>query len=124
MKTINTQRAPQAIGPYGQAILVDNNTLYCSGQIGINPQTGEMQQGIEAQIKQTMENIREVLQAANCTFENVSKTTIFITDMKNFMKVNEVYGSFFSDHKPARSTVGVASLPKGALVEIEVIAVK
>jgi len=123
MKTIHTKHAPQAVGPYTQAI-ESNDFIFCSGQIGLDPITGTLREGIEEQTKQVMQNIQQVLKAANCTFDSVIKTTIFLTDINDFTKVNDVYGSFFSEHKPARSTVAVTALPKGALVEIEVIAVK
>ncbi len=122
MQQIQTKKAPQAIGPYSQAIMLENGTIYCSGQIGLNPQTGELASGIEAQTKQIMQNIQALLEELGYSLENICKTTIFLTDMNDFTKVNEIYGSFFSTHKPARSTVGVAQLPKHALVEIEVIA--
>ena len=121
MKIYSTDKAPAAIGPYSQAI-ESNGFLFCSGQLGMNPETGEMKQGVEAQIDQILNNIHAVLAAAGLSKENVVKSTIFITDINDFPTVNERYAAFFGDHKPARSTVGVAGLPKGAVVEIEVIA--
>jgi 2-iminobutanoate/2-iminopropanoate deaminase len=123
MKILHTDQAPAAIGPYSQAIDT-GSIIFCSGQIGLDPQTGEMKVGLEAQITQICANIDAVLAAAGLTKQNIAKTTIFIIDMNDFPKVNEIYGTYVGDHKPARSTVGVASLPKGAVVEIEVVAVR
>ena len=124
-KIITTQKAPQPIGPYNQAVL-SGNTLYTSGQIAINPETGDLVlDSIEAETKQVMENMKEVLTAAGMTFENVVKTSIFISDMHNFAKINEVYGQYFNeDTAPARETVEVANLPKFVNVEISMIAIK
>ncbi|MGB0811288.1 MAG: RidA family protein [Flavobacteriaceae bacterium] len=126
MKTvIQTPKAPAPIGPYNQAILVDN-TLYVSGQIALDPITMELvNQNIETETTQVMKNLSEVLKAAGMDFANVVKTTIFLHDMVDFADVNEVYGSYF-DHKvaPARETVQVAALPKNVRVEISVIAIR
>lgn len=124
-KIITTQNAPAPIGPYNQAIL-SGNTLYTSGQIAIDPRTGELvQDSIEAETKQVMENMKAVLAAAEMTFENVVKTSIFIADMHNFSRINAVYGSYFDEATaPARETVEVANLPKFVNVEISMIAVK
>lgn len=124
-KIITTKKAPAPIGPYNQAVL-SGNTLYTSGQIAINPETGELVlDSIEAETKQVMQNMKEVLAAANMTFENVIKTSIFISDMHNFSKINAVYGEYFDDATaPARETVEVANLPKFVNVEISMIAVK
>jgi 2-iminobutanoate/2-iminopropanoate deaminase len=124
-KIINTSNAPAPIGPYNQAVLV-GNTLYTSGQIAISPKTGELVlDTITDETKQVMENLKAVLKEANMTFENVFKTTIFISDMHNFSAINEVYGTYFnSDTAPARETVEVANLPKFVNVEISVIAIK
>ena len=126
MKTvIQTPKAPAPIGPYNQAILVDN-TLYVSGQIALDPIKMELvNQNIETETTQVMKNLSEVLKAAEMDFANVVKTTIFLYDMRDFADVNEVYGSFF-DHKiaPARETVQVAALPKNVRVEISVIAIR
>ena len=124
-KIINTKNAPAPIGPYNQATLV-GNTLYTSGQIAINPETGElMLDSIKAETEQVMQNLKAVLAAADMTFDNVFKTTIFISDMHNFSEINEVYGSYFdADTAPARETVEVANLPKFVNVEILVIAAK
>ena len=124
-KIITTSKAPAPIGPYNQAVL-SGNTLYTSGQIAINPETGELVlDSIEAETKQVMQNMKEVLAAANMTFENVIKTSIFISDMHNFSKINAVYGEYFDDATaPARETVEVANLPKFVNVEISMIAIK
>ena len=120
---IFTEKAPSPIGPYSQATMV-GNVLYTSGQIAINPKNGELvTDSIEQETKQVMENLKAVLAAANMTFENVFKTTIFISDMHNFSKINAVYGAYFSaETAPARETVEVANLPKFVNVEISVIA--
>lgn len=124
-KIIITSDAPAPIGPYNQAVLV-GNTLYTSGQIALNPATMELVlDDIETETKQVMENMKAVLAAAEMTFENVVKTTIFIMDMNDFAKINSVYGSYFDEATaPARETVQVAGLPKGVNVEISMIAVK
>lgn len=119
---IQTPNAPEPIGPYSQAVKV-GNTLYCSGQIPVNPATGEIPADIEAQTQQVMVNLKAVIEAAGGSFENLAKTTIFLTDLDNFGVVNGIYGRFFDENDaPARSTVQVAALPKGVLVEIDAIA--
>ncbi|WCO02756.1 RidA family protein [Psychroserpens ponticola] len=126
MKTIiNTTKAPAPIGPYNQAIL-SGNTLYTSGQIALDADTGELVMGsIQDETKQVMENLKAVLEAAEMTFNNVIKTSIFISDMHNFSQINEVYAQYFNvDTAPARETVEVANLPKFVNVEISMIAVK
>lgn len=124
-QVINTPNAPAPIGPYNQAIL-SGNTLYLSGQIALNIETGLLVlDDVKSETKQVMENLKAVLNAAGMTFENVVKTTIFISDMNNFTLINEVYGSYFNDATaPARETVQVARLPKDVNVEISMIAVK
>ncbi|KAA1246902.1 RidA family protein [Aquimarina sp. RZ0] len=124
-KIITTSKAPAPIGPYNQAILT-GNTLYTSGQIAINPSTGELVlDDIKTESEQVMQNLKAILDEVDMTFENVIKTTIFLSDMNNFSLVNEVYGSYFNeDTAPARETVAVAALPKFVNVEISVIAVK
>ncbi|WP_299096886.1 RidA family protein [Winogradskyella sp.] len=124
-KIINTPNAPAPIGPYNQAVLV-GNTLYTSGQIALDPKTMELiTDSIETETKQVMENMKAVLAAANMTFEDVIKTSIFISDMHNFAKINAVYGTYFNeDTAPARETVEVANLPKFVNVEISMIAMK
>ena len=121
MKKIATNKAPSAIGPYSQAV-VFNGILYTSGQIGINPQTGNIDgKDITEQTEQVMQNLKAVLEEAGTSFENVIKTTCFIAEIADFSAFNEVYGKYFTS-KPARSCVAVKDLPKGALVEVEVIA--
>lgn len=124
-KIIYTEKAPAPIGPYSQAVLA-GNMLYTSGQIALNPQTMELVLGsIETETKQVMENLKAVLEAAGMTFENVIKTTIFLIDMEDFAKVNNVYGSYFDETTaPARETVEVAGLPKDVNIEISMIATK
>ncbi|EKE70987.1 RidA family protein [Gallaecimonas xiamenensis] len=118
---INTQDAPAAIGPYVQARQV-GPFLYTSGQIPLDPKTGEMVQGIEAQTEQALSNLLAILKAAGFDKHHVVKTTVFIKDMNQFAAINGVYERFFDDHKPARSCVEVARLPKDALVEVEAVA--
>ncbi len=124
-KIITTTKAPAPIGPYNQAIL-SGNTLYTSGQIAINPKTGELVlDNIKTETEQVMQNLKAILDEVGMTFEHVIKTTIFLNDMNNFAQVNEVYGSYFNeDTAPARETVAVAALPKFVNVEISVIAIK
>ncbi|PQB07060.1 reactive intermediate/imine deaminase [Polaribacter filamentus] len=124
-KIITTTKAPAPIGPYNQAIL-SGNTLYTSGQIAINPETGALVlDTIQAETTQVMNNMKEVLAAADMTFENVVKASIFISDMNQFADINKVYGSYFNEETaPARETVEVANLPKFVNVEISMIAVK
>lgn len=122
-KIIHTPHAPAPIGPYSQAVLV-NNILYTSGQIALNPETMELVlDDIKTETKQVMENLKAVLKAADLTFENVFKATIFISDMHNFSKINEVYATYFNEETaPARETVEVANLPKFVNVEISMMA--
>lgn len=123
-KIIFTENAPAPIGPYNQAIL-KGNTLYTSGQIAINPKTGELvTTTIEAETEQVMQNLKAVLEAADMTFENVVKTTIFIMNMNDFGTINTIYGSYFNEKTaPARETVQVSGLPKNVNVEISMIAI-
>jgi 2-iminobutanoate/2-iminopropanoate deaminase len=122
-KIISTTEAPAAVGPYSQAIRA-GNLIFCSGQIPLDPKSGKIVEGdITAQARRVMENITAVLRAEGLTFENIVKTTIFLTDLGDFQSVNELYGSYFKSDPPARSTVQVSALPKGANVEIEVIAI-
>lgn len=122
MKRIQTDKAPKAVGPYSQAV-EHNGMIYCSGQVGIDPATGQLVEGIENQVKQVMSNLEQVLMVAGSSLNNIVKTTIFLADMNDYVQVNELYGSYFKETKPARSTVQVAKLPKDALIEIECIAV-
>jgi len=123
IKIIETDNSPKAIGPYSQAVSFDN-FIFCSGQIGINPQTGLLVDGIKNQTIQVLKNIKNILDSCGSSMNKVVKTTIFLTDINNFSEVNEIYETFFTSTKPARSTVCVASLPKNALIEIEAIAIK
>ena len=121
LQIIRTAAAPAAIGPYSQAIQT-GNLLLSSGQLGLDPVTGSLPEGVEAQAEQALKNIGAILSEAGYTKEDVVKTTVFIRNMGDFGKVNTIYAAFFGDHKPARSCVEVSALPKGGLVEIEVIA--
>ena len=122
-KIILTNEDPAAIGPYSQAVR-SGTFLFCSGQIPLDPKSGQIVPGdIDAQTRRVLNNIAAVLRAESATFEDVVKTTIFLTDLGDFQTVNEIYGSYFKNQPPARSTVQVAALPKGARIEIEVIAV-
>lgn len=123
-EVISTPNAPAAIGPYSQAIAIDR-LLFCSGQIPLDPATGQVIEGdVTAQTRRVMENIRAVLTAANTSFEKVVKTTIFLADMNDFAAVNAVYGEYFPENPPARSTVQVARLPRDVQVEVEVIVLR
>ena len=119
--SVSTQHAPAAVGPYSQAIRTDS-MIFASGQLGIDPETGKLRDGVEAQTEQSVKNLASVLEAAGSSLEQVVKTTIFVTDMANFATVNGVYGAAFTGAPPARSTVEVSALPLGGLVEIEAIA--
>src|SRR5436309_10898247 len=121
-KIISTDEAPGAIGPYSQAVR-SRNLLFCSGQIPLDPKSGQIVSGdIAAQTRRVMDNIAAILRAEGLTFDNVVKTSIFLTNLSDFQTVNEIYGSYFKQDPPARSTVQVSALPKGANVEIEVVA--
>jgi len=123
MIIINSDQAPKAIGPYSQAILA-GNVMYTSGQIALDPATGALVEGdFAAQAHRVFENLKAVLAAGEATFANVAKATVYLTDLANFTTLNEIYASYFGDTKPARTTVGVAQLPKGGLVEIDLIAI-
>lgn len=122
MKHLHTDQAPAAIGPYSQAVSV-GGFLFTSGQIGLDPNSGEMVSGgFEAQARQVLANLQAVLEAAGCSFSDVVKSTIYVADMADFGRLNTLYGTAMGDHRPARSTVQAAGLPKGALVEIDLIA--
>lgn len=124
MKALNTTNAPAAIGPYSQAIEA-NGTVYVSGQLPINPATGEFAEGgIQAEARQSLTNIQNILATEGLTMQNVVKVTVLLADIGNFAAVNEVYAEFFKAPYPARSAFAVAALPKGANIEIEAIAVK
>ena len=122
MKVINTKKAPAAIGPYSQAIQV-GNLVYTSGQIPIDPATGVFAEGgIKEQTRQSLTNVKAILEEAGLSLNNVVKTTVFMADMNDFADMNSVYAEFFTEPYPARSAVAVKTLPKGAMVEIEVVA--
>jgi 2-iminobutanoate/2-iminopropanoate deaminase len=120
-KTYHTDQAPAAIGPYSQAISTDG-VLYTSGQIGLVPGTKTLAEGFEAQARQVLANLQAVLAEAGCTTANVLKTTVYLVDFTDFPRLNELYGEAMGSHRPARSTVQVAALPMGALVEIDMVA--
>jgi 2-iminobutanoate/2-iminopropanoate deaminase len=123
IETISTENAPGAIGPYSQAVKA-GDFIFCSGQIPINPQTGEfVSEDVAEQTRQVLKNLSAVLEAAKTSLDNVVKTTVFLADMNDFAAMNEVYAEFFSENKPARATVQAARLPRDARVEIECIAV-
>ena len=120
-KIIQSKNAPAAIGPYSQAIMA-GDLLYTSGQLGLDPDTGDLASGIEEQTRQSLKNIQAILEEAGLQKTDVIKTVVFLKNMSDFAVVNGIYAEFFGDHKPARSCVEVAQLPKGGLVEIEVVA--
>ncbi len=122
-QVLSTTAAPGAIGPYSQGVVI-GDLIYTSGQLGLVPETGQFADGVEAQTAQALNNVKAILESAGSGLEKVIKTTVFLKDMNDFAKVNEVYGSFFAEPYPARSAVEVARLPKDGLVEIEVIAIK
>ena len=122
-KVISTTNAPAAIGPYSQAIEV-NGMVFASGQIPVNPATGEIPEGVEAQAEQVMINMKNLLEAAGTSLENVVKTSVFIQNMDDFAAINAIYAKYFVNECPARACVEVAKLPKGVLIEMEAIAVK
>ncbi|WP_186565421.1 RidA family protein [Lawsonibacter celer] len=122
-QTISAPNAPAAVGPYCHAKLA-GNTLYTSGQLGLIPATGELPQGVEAQARQALTNLGAVLQAGGMGFADVVKTTVFLADMGDFAAINAIYAEFFTGEAPARSCVQAGALPKGALFEIEAVAVK
>ena len=124
-RRIQTGGAPAAIGPYSQAIDAGpGDIVACSGQVGLDPATGQLVEGLEAQVTRAMANLGAVLEAAGMGYADVVKTTLLLADIGDFAAVNEIYGRSFSDPQPARSTVAVAALPKGALFEVEAIAVR
>lgn len=122
-RIINTAKAPAPIGPYSQAVLVDR-TMYISGQVGFDPASGELVEGgVQAQTRQALVNMGEILKTAGCDFDNVVKTTVLLADINDFARVNDVYKQFFKTNYPARAAYQVAAIPKGGLVEIEAVAV-
>lgn len=122
-KTITAQNAPAAVGPYCHAKLC-GNTLFTSGQLGLVPATGELPEGVEAQARQALDNLKAVLEAGGMALSDVAKTTVFLADINDFAAINAIYAEYFTGEAPARSCVQVAALPKGALFEIEAVAVK
>jgi 2-iminobutanoate/2-iminopropanoate deaminase len=122
-KTIHAENAPAAVGPYVHAVEA-GDFVYTSGQIGLIPATGVLAEGVEAQAEQALQNIQAVLAAAGCTMTNVIKTTVFLADIADFGKINEIYAKYFTGETPARSCLQAGALPKGALFEIEVVAYK
>ena len=123
-KIISTNSAPQAIGPYSQAVEA-NGFVFCSGQIPLNPETMEViSGGVQEQTEQVLQNLMAVLEAARCSLEQVVKTTVYLKNMEDFVAMNEVYAKYFTNNQPARACVEVARLPKDVLVEIECVAVK
>jgi 2-iminobutanoate/2-iminopropanoate deaminase len=120
-EVVSTAKAPGAIGPYSQAIKI-GDFVFTSGQIPLNPETGDMPDTIEEQTKQALENVKAILEAAGTSLDNVIKTTVFLKDMNDFVRINEVYATFFKENPPARSAVEIARLPKDAKIEIEAIA--
>ena len=121
MKTIETEHAPKAIGPYSQAVS-SAGFLYTAGQVGLDPKTMELADTVEAQTEQVFQNLRAVLAAAGVGLQDVVKASVFVADIADFGRINEIYAAAFGDHKPARSLIEASALPKGALVEIDVVA--
>ena len=123
IKYINTQKAPKALGPYSQGIIFDK-FIFCSGQIGINPKTSDLEKDIQSQTKQAIMNLKAILEAGGSSLEKVIKTTVYLKNISDFQLMNEVYEKFFNKNRPTRATIEVSNLPKGALIEIEAIAIK
>lgn len=122
-KVVKTNKAPGAIGPYSQGIDI-GNMIFFSGQIPLDPETGVMSEGIEAQTRRALDNVKGLLESQNLTFKNVVKTTVFLDNIDDFATMNGIYAEYFEEPYPARSAVEVAKLPKGALLEVEVVTVK
>jgi len=122
-KMVNAPQAPAAVGPYSHSV-VAGQTQYISGQLGLDPETGVMKETVEQQAEQALVNLGAILKAADLSYDHVVKTTVFLKNMSDFSKINEIYGKYFKEHLPARSCVAVAELPKGRLFEVEAIAVK
>lgn len=121
-KIISTENAPGAIGPYSQGVKI-GDLVFTSGQIPLNPLTGDMPASIEEQTKQSLENVKSILEASGLTMDNIIKTTVFLTDLNDFVKMNEIYATYFTREKPARSAIEVSKLPKNSKIEIEAIAI-
>lgn len=123
-KIIKTDKAPAAIGPYSQAVMY-GDMLFCSGQLGLDPETGDfVKGGVESQARQMLENAKEILEEAGMSFSNVVKTNLFLNSMEDFVAVNKIYGEYFEEPYPARAAVEVSALPKGGLIEMELVAGK
>lgn len=123
MEIVSTEKAPPAVGPYSQAVIA-GDLIFTAGQLGIDPKSGELAEGIEAQTRQALTNLSALLEAASSSLDRVVKATVFLAHMEDFATMNAIYAEFFTLQPPARSTVGVAQLPRGALVEIEAIALR
>ena len=123
MEIFSTEEAPPAVGPYSQAVIA-GDLIFTAGQLGIDPKSGELAEGIEAQTRQALTNLSALLEAASSSLDRVVKATVFLAHMEDFATMNAIYAEFFTLQPPARSTVGVAQLPRGALVEIEAIALR
>lgn len=121
-KLFNTERGPKAIGPYSQATILNERLVFVSGQLGLDPKTGALAEGLDAQCHQALKNMSAILEDAGSSMDNVLKTTILLTDMAHFEVVNKIYESYFPNNKPARATFAVKALPKGGVVEIEAVA--
>jgi 2-iminobutanoate/2-iminopropanoate deaminase len=119
---VKTDKAPAAIGPYSQAV-IGQGLIFVSGQLGINPETGKLLEGVENQTEQALKNIKNILESANSSLENVLKATIYLKDINDYAKVNKIYAGYFTQNPPARAAFQVAALPRDALIEIEVIAI-
>ncbi len=124
VRSVTSEKAPKALGPYSQAI-VTSDLVFCAGQVGLDPATGQIVSGdIKDQTRRCLDNLAAVLDAAGSSLDRVTKTTVFLTDLAEFTAMNEAYAERFGGHKPARSTIGIASLPRGARIEIECIAAR
>jgi 2-iminobutanoate/2-iminopropanoate deaminase len=123
LEIVSTEKAPPAVGPYSQAVIA-GDLIFTAGQLGIDPKSGELAEGIEAQTRQALTNLSALLEAASSSLDRVVKATVFLAHMEDFATMNVIYAEFFTLQPPARSTVGVAQLPRGALVEIEAIALR
>jgi 2-iminobutanoate/2-iminopropanoate deaminase len=123
LEIVSTEKAPPAVGPYSQAVIA-GDLIFTAGQLGIDPKSGELAEGIEAQTRQALTNLSALLEAASSSLDRVVKATVFLAHMEDFATMNAIYAEFFTLQPPARSTVGVAQLPRGALVEIEAIALR
>jgi 2-iminobutanoate/2-iminopropanoate deaminase len=124
LRSVSSEKAPKALGPYSQAI-VTGDLVFCAGQVGLDPATGQVVSGdIKDQTRRCLDNLAAVLEAAGSSLDRVTKTTVFLTDLAEFTAMNEAYAERFGGHKPARSTIGIGALPRGARIEIECIAIR